>query len=91
MRARAIQIMSELADAYTAVPPRHKEYIMSHMDEIADLQQIKCGNISVVKWIRDCFRTSAFAKWDMADIKCTMAYYMPLIKRTTRKFFGKGR
>ena len=62
-----------------------------HMDEIVDLQQIKCGNISVVKWIRDCFRTSAFAKWDMADIKCTMAYYMPLIKRTTRKFFGKGR
>lgn len=36
MRVRAIQIMAELADAYTAVPPRHKEYIMSHIDEIAD-------------------------------------------------------
>ncbi len=36
MRVRAIQIMAELADAYTAIPPRHKEYIMAHMDEIAD-------------------------------------------------------
>ena len=28
--------MTELSDAYTAIPPRHREYIMSHMDEIAD-------------------------------------------------------
>ena len=36
MRTEAIQIMRELVDAYTAIPPRHKEYILSHMDEIAD-------------------------------------------------------
>lgn len=36
MRARAIRVMTELSDAYTAIPPRHREYIMSHMDEIAD-------------------------------------------------------
>jgi hypothetical protein len=36
MRVRAIQIMAELVDAYTSVPPRHKEYITSHIDEIAD-------------------------------------------------------
>lgn len=40
MRARAIKTMTELADAYTAIPPRHKEYIMSHMDEIADASLI---------------------------------------------------
>lgn len=36
MRARAIRVMTELSDAYAAIPPRHMEYIMSHMDEIAD-------------------------------------------------------
>lgn len=40
MRARVIKTMTELADAYTAIPPRHKEYIMSHMDEIADASLI---------------------------------------------------
>ena len=40
MRERAIQIMTELTDAYTAIPPRHKEYIMSHMDDIADAAMI---------------------------------------------------
>ena len=36
MRTKAIQIMRELVDAYTAIPTKHEEYILAHMDEVAD-------------------------------------------------------
>ncbi len=62
-----------------------------HMDELADLKHIKNGNLSIAHWLRDCFRTSAFAKWDITDFRCTMAYYQPVILRTAKKLFRKGR
>ena len=48
MRTKAIQIMSELADAYTAIPPTHKEYIESHMDEIAEAALIASLDMGLV-------------------------------------------
>lgn len=53
MRAKAIQIMNELVDAYTAVPKRHKEYILSHMDEIADAAIESCCAMEAMQKISE--------------------------------------
>ena len=53
MRTKAIQVMSELADAYTAIPKRHKEYILSHMDEIADAAIESCCAMEAMQKISE--------------------------------------
>ena len=51
MRTKAIQIMTELADAYAAIPKRHKEYILSHVDEIADAAIEACCAMEAMQMI----------------------------------------
>lgn len=53
MRTKAIQIMTELADAYAAIPQIHKEYILSHMDEIADAAIEACCAMEAMQMISE--------------------------------------
>lgn len=62
-----------------------------HMDELSDLRHLAEKRMSLLSWLRDFMRTSAFSKWDIADIKGAWAYYRPIVKSFGRKLFRKGR
>jgi len=63
-----------------------------HMDELPDLMHLRENHVSLATWLGDCFRTSAFSKWDLWDLKGTFAYYAPLLKAVVGKRLGrKGR
>lgn len=61
-----------------------------HMDELPDLRHLAEKRISLFSWVGDLMKTSAFSKWDMADIKGTWGYYRPLAKSICKKLFRKG-
>lgn len=60
-----------------------------HMDELSDLMHLKDNHVFVLAWVGDCLRTSAFSKWDIADLKGAFAYYAPLLKAAFRKVFRR--
>lgn len=55
------------------------------IDESLDLRHVACGNITLRQWLSDKKKSKAFAIWDMADLRPTVAQYFYLLKELIKR------